>query len=178
MLWVYIGIGIAVCVLGFIVLVALRPPSFKVERSAEINGPASVAFDLVNNLKEWPKWSPFEKFDPNMKHTYEGPETGVGASSGWEGNGRAGSGKMTIVSTETNRSIGMKLEFIKPFKANNDILFTFEPMGNSTRVTWSMSGNNNFMMKAFTLIMNMEKMVGTDFAEGLANLNRVVSEAK
>ena len=44
-------------------------------------------------------------------------------------------------------------------------------------VTWSMLGKNNFMSKAFHLVMNMDKMVGGDFEKGLASLKGVV-EAK
>jgi hypothetical protein len=39
-----------------------------------------------------------------------------------------------------------------------------------------MEGESNFMMKAFSLFMNMDKMVGKDFNEGLINLDRVVRE--
>jgi hypothetical protein len=34
-----------------------------------------------------------------------------------------------------------------------------------------MEGKNNFMGKAFSAIMDMDKMVGKDFEEGLSNLN-------
>ena len=37
-----------------------------------------------------------------------------------------------------------------------------------------MDGKHNVIMKAMSLFMNMDKMVGKDFEEGLANLNRVV----
>ena len=49
--------------------------------------------------------------------------------------------------------------------------FTFKPEGGQTQVTWSMSGKNNFMGKAFGLFVDCEKMVGRDFEKGLANLN-------
>ncbi len=31
-----------------------------------------------------------------------------------------------------------------------------------------MDGNNNFISKAFSLVMNMDKMIGPDFERGLA----------
>ena len=40
-----------------------------------------------------------------------------------------------------------------------------------TRVSWIMDGKNSFMAKAMSLFMDMDKMVGHDFEQGLANLD-------
>ena len=48
-------------------------------------------------------------------------------------------------------------------KATNLAEFTFKPDGNQTLVTWSMSGKNNFVMKAFGLFMDCDKMIGSQF---------------
>ncbi len=52
--------------------------------------------------------------------------------------------------------------------------FTFKPQGGKTIVTWSMYGKNNFMGKAFGLIMNCDKMIGRDFEKGLASMKALV----
>lgn len=67
----------------------------------------------------------------------------------------------------------MKLEFIKPFAATNQATFALTPSGAGTQVVWSMEGDNGFVSKAFCLVMDMDKMVGKDFEEGLANLHRL-----
>jgi hypothetical protein len=41
-----------------------------------------------------------------------------------------------------------------------------------------MTGNNNFMAKAFGLVMDMDKMVGGDFEKGLANLDAATAAAR
>jgi len=41
-----------------------------------------------------------------------------------------------------------------------------------------MDGKNNFMTKAMSLFMNMDKMVGNDFEQGLVNLNSVARAAR
>jgi hypothetical protein len=43
-----------------------------------------------------------------------------------------------------------------------------------TAVTWTMSGNNNFIGKAICMFMNMDKMIGGDFEAGLAGIRSVV----
>jgi hypothetical protein len=73
--------------------------------------------------------------------------------------------------------IRIHLEFLRPFKATNDVEFTFKPEGSQTAVTWTMTGKNNFLSKAFGLFVDCEKMVGADFEKGLASL-KAVAEAR
>jgi len=63
-------------------------------------------------------------------------------------------------------------------RATNTATFTFAPSadGRGTKVTWAMDGRHSFAGKAFTLFMNMDKMVGTDFERGLAAI-KSASEA-
>ena len=84
---------------------------------------------------------------------------------------------MTILESRADELIRLKLEFIKPFAAVNTTEFIFKPDGNQTTVTWDMTGQNNFMSKAFCLFMNMDKLVGSDFEKGLASLKSVAEAA-
>jgi hypothetical protein len=172
--YVLIGVAIlAVLIVAFVVAVALRPAAFRIARSTTIAAPASVIFPHVNDLHAWEAWSPFEKIDPNMKRSYEGPRAGVGASQVWSGNSQAGEGRSTITESHPNDHIRLKLEFKRPMKATNTADFTFKPEGAQTVVTWSMSGENGFMGKAFSMIVNMDKMLGKEFDKGLASLKSV-----
>jgi hypothetical protein len=54
--------------------------------------------------------------------------------------------------------------------------FTFQPNGSGTAVTWALGGKYNFMTKAMGLVMSMDKMIGGDFEQGLANLKAIVEE--
>ena len=44
-------------------------------------------------------------------------------------------------------------------------------------MTWSMSGDKNFMAKAIHLFMNMDKMIGGQFEKGLAEMKSIVEAA-
>jgi len=98
---------------------------------------------------------------------------GTGASYSWVGNSEVGEGKMTITESRPSDLVKLKLEFIKPFAATSATEFTFTPSGNATNVKWTMSGDNNFIGKAFSLFMNMDKMIGADFEKGLAQMKKV-----
>lgn len=170
---------VAVVIVVLVVVVAMQPATFRVTRSAVIAAPPARVFDEVNELRRWEAWSPWQKLDPTMKQGYEGPAAGVGSAMGWSGNGKAGEGRMSITESRPAELVGLALEFIRPFRANHVAEFTFEPLGGGaeTRVNWSMSGDKNFMSKAFGLIMNMDKLIGADFEKGLAQL-KTIAEAK
>ena len=169
-------IAIAAIVFVFVIIVAMRPADFRITRGTIISAPPAVVFAQVNDLHKWESWSPWAKLDPAVKNTYDGPPKGAGAIFSWSGNNKVGEGRMTITGSQPSDLIEIKLEFLRPFKATNTAEFIFKPEGNRTVVTWSMVGRNNFMAKAFTLFVNMDKMVGGDFEKGLANL-KLIAEA-
>jgi hypothetical protein len=160
------------------IVVSLQGNSFRVERSATIDAPASRVFANVNDLRKWEDWSPWAKIDPNCTMTYDGPATGTGSSMHWSGNSKVGEGKMTINESRTNEYIRFALNFFRPFKANNTAEFSFQPQGSATRITWAMSGEKGFMCKLFGLVMNMDKMVGKDFEKGLSQLKAITEGAR
>ncbi len=159
-----------VCLVGLVVVIAVQPADFLITRSAAIPAPASILFDHVNDFHKWETWSPWAQLDPKAKNIFAGAPSGEGAVFGWAGNSKVGEGKMTILESRQNQLIRIKLEFIKPFKAIHSVQFTFAPGGDLTTVTWSMSGKNSFMSKAFGLFMNCDKMIGSQYEKGLNNL--------
>jgi hypothetical protein len=159
-------------VLVLLVVIVTRPDDFHVERSAQIDASPEVVFAIVNNLHNWNEWSPYDKYDPNMKKTFSGPDTGPGASYAWSGNDNVGEGRMTIEESKPAELVGMKLEFIRPFAGINRVNFRIAPSEAGSRISWVMDGKNKFMSKAISLMMNMDTMVGKDFEQGLANLNK------
>lgn len=155
-----------------------RPASFRIEREAEIDAPPEVVFGLINDFHQWAQWSPWDKLDPDMKKSYGGPEAGPGATYAWEGSGKAGQGRMTLLDSKPNESVTIQLEFVKPFKAINQTTFKLEPITYGTYVGWSMEGQNSFMGKAMSVFMSMDSLVGKDFEQGLVNLNKAARLAK
>lgn len=170
-------IGVAAVVVLFLVFVALKPAEFRIERSKTINAPPAVVFAQVNELRNWEAWSPWLKMDPNAKLTYEGPSSGTGAIYSWAGNNKLGEGRMTVVESQPNSLFRIKLEFFKPFAATNMAEFTFTPDGQQTVVVWRMDGRNNFVSKLFHVLLNIDKMVGGQFDEGLTSI-KSIAEAK
>jgi uncharacterized protein YndB with AHSA1/START domain len=170
-------IGLAVLVALFIIVVALRPADFRVTRSAAMAAPPEQVFLQVNVLRNWEAWNPWRKMDPQCKMTYDGPPAGVGASYAWAGNNQVGEGRNTITESQPNQRVRFRLEFEKPMKATNTAEFTFQPDGDQTIVTWTMSGKNNFVGKVFGLIVDCDKMCGSQFEKGLAQMKSLAEAA-
>jgi uncharacterized protein YndB with AHSA1/START domain len=173
-----VGIAVVFALLILIGLIAMQPSDFRLERKATIAAPPATVYALVDNFKAWDDWSPWAKIDPAMKKTLSGPERGVGAIYEWEGNDDVGKGRMEIIEAVDQQKIKIDLNFIAPFAARNETVFTFENQGDGTQVTWSMSGTNNFMAKAFDLFVDMDKMVGADFDKGLGQLKALSEKSK
>jgi hypothetical protein len=106
---------------------------------------------------------------PGPAATYSGPDSGVGAHYAWSGNRKAGSGSMEITSS-TPQEIDLRLSFLKPWKATNEVSFTLVPAGDGTQVTWRMWGEQKGAAAIFGKVFNMDKLLGKDFEKGLARL--------
>ncbi len=171
---VKILLGVLAVLVVFVIVVATRPSQMHIVRSTIIAAPAASVFPHVNDLHQWLAWSPWEKLDPEAKKTYEGPEAGTGAKYAWDGNSNVGAGKMTIVESRPDEAIQLKLEFLRPFENTCDVKFGFQPAAGGTEVSWTMDGPVNFIGKAMGLFINMDNMVGGQFAQGLADLKSTV----
>jgi uncharacterized protein YndB with AHSA1/START domain len=159
-----------VAVLGF---AATRPNTFRVQRATSIKAPPEKIFPLINDLHRWTAWSPYEKKDPAMKRTHSGAADGKGAVYEWEGNKDIGNGRMEITETAPPSRVTIRLDFVKPFEAHNVVEFALEPRGDATHVTWTLHGPMPYVSKLMSVFFNMDRMVGTDFETGLANLKAV-----
>jgi uncharacterized protein YndB with AHSA1/START domain len=171
-------IALVVILAALLVVVAVQPSEFRVERTTTIAAPADTVFEQVNNLRKWDAWSPWAKLDPAAKISFEGPEAGQGAAMGWSGNEKVGEGKMTIVESKPNDDIKLKVDFTKPFEGSIGSEFGFKANADKTDVIWAMTGHRTFVQKAFCLVMNGDKMMGGDLEKGLSQLKSVTEQGK
>jgi uncharacterized protein YndB with AHSA1/START domain len=166
----FIGIIVVLLIVGVLLTAATRPDTFIVQRTAVIKAPPDKVFPYINDFERWTAWSPWEKKDPAMKRSYGAAKSGKGAKYAWEGNSEVGQGSMEIAESVAPQRVALRLDFVKPFEAHNNVEFVLKPEGGATRVSWRMEGPVPYLAKIVHLFMNMDKMVGGDFEAGLANL--------
>jgi Polyketide cyclase / dehydrase and lipid transport len=164
-----IGVVVVVAIGGILLYAATKPDSFRVQRTVLISAPPNKVFPLINDIKAWTVWSPYEKKDPAMKRTYGAVTAGKGATYAWEGDKNVGQGSIEMIESGP-RKIVIKLDFLKPFEAHNMGEFLLEPKGDSTSVTWAIYGPSPYMSKVVGTFMNIDDMIGRDFEKGLADL--------
>ena len=175
-MWKTVIIVVAVLIAGVLVVAALRPDDFSVQRSASIKAPADKIYPMLVDFRQWPGWSPWEKLDPTMTRTLGGAASGPGATYAWSGSGKVGAGRMEITQSSAPSRIVIQLDFFRPFQARNIAEFTLEAQGEAAKVTWAMHGPATLMSKLMGMLFNMDKLVGRDFEAGLAGLKCVAED--
>lgn len=165
-----VAVVLLVGVAAVLVAAANRPDSFRVVRSATVQADAVKLHPLINDLHQFNTWNPFERKDPDIKGEYRGPAAGPGAAYHFEG-GKSGSGSLRVVHSAPQQ-VTMELHMLKPMEGRNRIVFTLQPRGNATEVTWAMDGPMPFVSKLITMFVDMDRMIGGDFENGLATLKQ------
>lgn len=169
-MWIILAVIVAAIAI-VLVVAATKPDTFRVARTTTVNAPPEAIYPMIADFHRWTEWSPYEALDADLKRSYGGAESGLGATYGWEGR-KAGAGRMEIVGVTPPHLVSIKLDFTKPFAASNIAEFSLRPEAGGTAVTWAMTGKSNFTSKLMGTFFNMDKFVGGDFETGLANIKK------
>jgi hypothetical protein len=169
-----ITIIIVVAIAAVLGYAATQPDTFDIRRTASIQATPENIFPMLNDFQQSMAWSPYEKKDPAMKRAFSGPASGQGSVYEFEGNQEVGAGRIEILESTPFSKVTLRLDMYKPFEGSNTIEYILEPKGETTDVTWAMHGAAPFISKVICLFVDMDKMVGKDFEEGLASLKSLV----
>jgi uncharacterized protein YndB with AHSA1/START domain len=154
-------------------IAAIMPEDYRISSATMIDAPPAAVFAQVNELKNWEKWQPFLKMDPETVAKYEGPAAGEGAEYHWTGT-KSGEGRMKIVRSRQDSLVDLDLHFLKPMEGKATAQFTFVPIDGRTQVEWSMTGKSDFTHRVLSTVMCMDRGMSHVFGQGLADLKRVV----
>jgi effector-binding domain-containing protein len=160
-------------VIAFILLIgAFLPGSATVARSIQIKSSAASVFGVLNDLKSYSAWMPWNQKDPAMKTEF-GPLTqGKGAYYTWKSDHpQVGNGKMSIIESVPDKLVNTSIEF-GGFDRAATAGWAIEEKDGMTSVTWTMHSelSHNPINRWFGLFL--DKMVGPDFEKGLASLKQ------
>ena len=165
---------IGVIALGIVAAGYFLPSTFEVRRSAVINAPADKVYDLIADPRNWKKWSAWNRRDPDMDVNYAGPAFGQGARFSWKSNSE-GNGNMVFTRVVPDRRIEYVLAFPE-YGLKSGGSFAFDPTPAGTRVVWINSGDVGTHPLKHYLAVAMDRLVGPDFEEGLANLKAIAEK--
>lgn len=169
-----IGITVIVLIVGVLIVAAMQPNTFRVQRSVSIKAAPERIFPFLNDFEKAMAWSPYEQKDPAMKRRFDGATGGKGAVYEFEGNKDVGAGRIEITESVPYEKVTLRLDMLKPLKASNTVEYRLEPKGDDTEVTWAMHGEAPLISRVVCLFLNMDNMIGGDFEKGLASLKSLV----
>lgn len=170
-------IGLAILIGTFLAYVAMQPSYSEISREVAINASPEKVFGYINNRTVANSWNPFLQKDKSARITFEGPEVGVGSATIWEGGKELGVGKATVTEVIPNEKLSVKLEYKEPFAMTQEATYLLRREGEQTIVTWKVGGEASFLAKLMCTFIDMEKMVGDVFTDGLNQLKSQVEKA-
>jgi uncharacterized protein YndB with AHSA1/START domain len=170
-------IAVALAVAGLAAMIAHQPSKFSVSRSTPIAASPVDVFSEVNDFRNWEAWWRRDASKPALRATLEGPAAGKGAILRWSGNDDEGS--MTILESQPPTQIKTRLAIVRPDPWTADMVFGFAPEGSGTTVTWTWTGENDFLLKAMVLfILKEDKVIGPELERGLAQIKAIAEQKK
>lgn len=169
-------IGLLVVIILLIVAGFFFPRHIEITRSMTIHAPAMNAFEEVNNLEKWDRWSYWNNlYKDDMKVVYGDVRSGVGGNYSWDGE-ESGKGKVTITESVPYSTIKADLDFMEQGTAK--AWYLFDEKGDSTEVTMGFGsdmGANPLMRWVGALLLKPEMTKAFDY--NLAKLKEL-AEAK
>ncbi|WP_141733211.1 SRPBCC family protein [Oligoflexus tunisiensis] len=167
-------LALALIVVGVLIYASTRPNELQVSREIVLKAGPEVIFPYLNSSQKSNEWMPWVSMDPALKMSYNGPAEGVGSQASWESTGDMGIGKSEIVESIPNRLVKTQLTYLKPMEMSQVSIMELEPIAEGTRVSWKVVMPQNLLAKTACLFMDMDKMIGTNFEQGLQKLQTMV----
>lgn len=172
-------VAIVILLVAAVVIASfVTPTDFRIERETTINKPKADVYSYVKMLKNQNEWGPWYKKEPTMKQEFRGTDGTVGFVSYWNGKDeQVGEGEQEIKKLVENERIETELRFKRPFESRADCFLTLESADEThTKVKWGFSSSMPRPMNVMLLVLDMDKEVGKDFADGLANLKAIMEK--
>lgn len=157
---------------------AFQSPDYVISREIKINASAEKIFPYLNNQRLAQEWGPWLEVDPTARMTLIGPEAGVGSRTSWSGAKQLGTGSALVTESVTNQRVHIRLEYTEPTAMTQESDYIIAPAGDQSLVTWRVTGKNSLLGRAMCLVIDMDKMVGGMFEQGLNKLKKVVENPK
>jgi effector-binding domain-containing protein len=163
--------GVVLVILFAVYLIAclFLPGVVVVEREKNIKADQSALFGLVNTIKKWNYWNPWNKLDPEWKVEYFGPDDGNYSGYDWKSErSDLGNGRLFITNSVPNDSITVKIYF--EGRDTSLVKFYFTAKDSFVNVKQTMVTKVGFLQRVFPGLM-IEKMIGKYFDQGLNSLD-------
>lgn len=171
LLWI-VGIAALLAVVGFFL-----PRNIRVVRNTSISANPTTVYNIVNDLKTYDGWMPWNKIDSAMTKEYGPTTTGEGAWYTWKSdNKNVGEGKITITESVPAKIVKTRIDF-KGFDNPGLSGWELTDKNGSTDISWYMDSDMGKNPYGHIIGLFMDKMIGSDFEKGLTDLKKLAESA-
>ena len=161
----------AALIIVLLVISALMPKVYQVEKNIVIKKPVLKIMDRIGNLNDYALWNPWQQSDPSAMKTITGSPNTPGHKYAWDGK-KVGMGSLTLNHLD-EKHIYFDLEFLKPWKSKAKDNWLFETLSDGdTKVTWQNNGELPWPMARLMGPM-INKNLRHQFGIGLENLKKL-----
>lgn len=168
-------IGLVLVLGAYLVLSIIGPKKLETSRTIVINAPVEKVYPLTADFNAWPKWSPWQLKDTQMKNIITGEPMALGHRMTWESESQ-GNGEQEIIELVPNSMIKTSLKF-KGWDQTSYSAFIMLPEGNGTKLTWTMEGGEvPFMMRGMMVVFGAMSAIEKDYDEGLNNIKKLAEQ--
>ena len=148
------------------------PRIVQISRSQVIHASPESIFPHITNAQLIQTWNPFMDGDSSVNIQYSGPAEGLNAKWRWDGK-KSGAGEATIIRSEQNKRVALRLDFKKPFHVTNYGEYAISEKGGAAEITWTIDESALFP-RMLSRFVNLDKLIGGHFERGLTKLKVLV----
>lgn len=162
-----LAVIVAGSLLALLLIGLVLPNQWEAQATITIQAKPEHIYESVANLRKWREWSAWnDAADPDCKHVYEGPDSGVGTKWIWDGPVLS-NGSLTIIEASTGKGITYDLVFEAMEPARGAV--EFEAEGDQTLVRQRVAGTFNGVFGGWMAMLLPTLMKG-QFRDGLEGL--------
>ncbi len=172
-----LALEITLLIIATILIAAFfSPTNWTIEAAIEIQKPKKEVYDYLKILKNSEKYNKWVMTDPTMRKAFKGTDGTVGFVYSWESeNKQVGKGEQEIKNLTDGARIDYEIRFIKPFTGTSTSSLVLESVSDKlTRVKWSFSSSNNYLMKIMHVLFNLKKVLLKDLQASLGHLKSIL----
>jgi effector-binding domain-containing protein len=159
------------------ILIMVLPVKQILVRTTMINAKPATVYEYLSKLSNFNKWSVWSQNDSSMINTITGTDGTLGAINTWKGDpSLSGEGRIQITSLKIEQKIKHHISFLQPKQMEADADFKLESINGQTKVTWTFEKATPRPRNIFNLFGNLDKEMGKDFEQGLANLKTAIEK--
>jgi hypothetical protein len=165
-----------VAFIGFGLYKASSLTSLQIVKSVTVKSTPQAAFEMVQYLKNFPKWSPFLAQDPAQQYEVKGNDGTVGAQYHWVGNGGKDVGYQEIVKIDSLKFVGMKCDIQKPFVAKPTFEYSFKQTPEGVEITQDFKLQSGLVDAFFMWLFGAKKEMEKTNEQGMALLKKALEK--